>query len=58
MHGIRQFNAVSLALSLLDESSLGSNRREFEEMKHHIESSLQGTVDGTSSSAIRTSLPG
>ncbi|PWN54385.1 hypothetical protein IE53DRAFT_323094 [Violaceomyces palustris] len=39
------FNSVALALSMLDESSLGSNRNEFEEMKHLIESSLQGTVD-------------
>lgn len=39
------FNAVALALSLLDESSLGSNRAEFESTQQLIEESLQGTVD-------------
>lgn len=40
------FNPVALALSLLDDSSLGSNRDQFESMKELIEHALQGTVDG------------
>lgn len=39
------FNSVSLAFSLLDESSLGASRDEFEDMKELIERALQGTVD-------------
>lgn len=39
------FNYVSLALSLLDDSSLGSNRDQFSEMQKLIERGLQGTVD-------------
>lgn len=39
------FNSVSLAFSLLDESSLGANRDDFEDMKQLIERALQGTVD-------------
>ncbi|PWN29329.1 hypothetical protein BDZ90DRAFT_230216 [Jaminaea rosea] len=39
------FNPVALALSLLDESSLGSNRDQFEATKQLIEESLQGTVE-------------
>lgn len=39
------FNSVALALSLLDDSSLGSSKREFVEVKELIESALQGTVD-------------
>ncbi|PWN33264.1 uncharacterized protein FA14DRAFT_147041 [Meira miltonrushii] len=39
------FNSVSLAFSLLDESSLGANRDDFEDMKELIERALQGTVD-------------
>lgn len=39
------FNSVSLALSLLDDSSLGNSRQTFEDMKNDIEQSLQGTVD-------------
>lgn len=39
------FNPVAMALSLLDESSLGSNRQEFDSAKQLIENSLQGTVD-------------
>lgn len=39
------FNYVSLALSLLDDSSLGSNRNQFSEMQKLIERGLQGTVD-------------
>jgi exocyst complex component 4 len=40
------FNSVALALSLLDDSSLGANKREFLEIKEVIEKALQGTVDG------------
>lgn len=40
------FNAVALALSLLDESSIGANRGEFESTKMLIQEALQGTVDG------------
>ncbi|CAO1630595.1 unnamed protein product [Sympodiomycopsis kandeliae] len=40
-----EFNSVALALSLLDESSLGSNRGEFETTKELIADALQGTVD-------------
>jgi hypothetical protein len=40
------FNAVALALSLLDESSMGANRREFESTKRLTQEALQGTVDG------------
>ena len=39
------FNSVALALSMLDQSSLGSSRYEFQEMKQLIERGLQGTVD-------------
>ncbi|SPO38418.1 related to SEC8 - protein transport protein [Pseudozyma flocculosa] len=39
------FNSVALALSMLDESSLGASRHDFESMKGLIETSLQGTVD-------------
>lgn len=39
------FNSVSLAFSLLDQSSLGANRNDFEDMKELIERALQGTVD-------------
>ncbi|PWZ02329.1 hypothetical protein BCV70DRAFT_157446 [Testicularia cyperi] len=39
------FNSVALALSMLDDSSLGASRAEFEEVKQLIEHSLQGTVD-------------
>lgn len=39
------FNSVSLALSLLDDSSLGSSRQDFEQIKALIEHALQGTVD-------------
>lgn len=41
-----EFNSVSLALSMMDESSLGSSRHEFDEVKTLIEGALQGTVDG------------
>ncbi|KAJ9479220.1 Exocyst complex component SEC8 [Pseudozyma hubeiensis] len=40
-----QFNSVALALSMLDESSLGASRFEFDQVKHMIETALQGTVD-------------
>lgn len=39
------FNSVALALSMLDESSLGASRFEFEQVKQLIETALQGTVD-------------
>ncbi|KAN0063376.1 exocyst subunit [Thecaphora frezii] len=39
------FNSVSLALSMLDESSLGASRQDFDTMKALIETALQGTVD-------------
>lgn len=39
------FNPVALSLSLLDESSLGANRNEFESTKQLIAQALQGTVD-------------
>lgn len=39
------FNSVALALSMLDESSLGTDRFEFDQVKQHIETALQGTVD-------------
>ncbi|CAO1627775.1 unnamed protein product [Parajaminaea phylloscopi] len=39
------FNPVAMALSLLDQSSLGSNRGQFEHARKMIEQSLQGTVD-------------
>jgi exocyst complex component 4 len=42
------FSSVALALSLLDDSSLGANRQDFVEVKELIERSLQGTVDGES----------
>lgn len=40
-----QFNSVALALSMLDESSLGASRFEFDQVKQMIETALQGTVD-------------
>lgn len=40
-----RFNSVALALSMLDQSSLGASRYEFEQVKQIIETSLQGTVD-------------
>ncbi|KAJ1028347.1 hypothetical protein NDA18_003011 [Ustilago nuda] len=40
-----QFNSVALALSMLDSSSLGASRFEFDQVKQLIETSLQGTVD-------------
>uniref|UniRef100_V5E5Z1 Exocyst complex component Sec8 n=1 Tax=Kalmanozyma brasiliensis (strain GHG001) TaxID=1365824 RepID=V5E5Z1_KALBG len=40
-----RFNSVALALSMLDHSSLGASRYEFEQVKQIIETSLQGTVD-------------
>lgn len=39
------FNSVALALSMLDDSSLGTSRAEFEQVKRLIETALQGTVD-------------
>ncbi|SPO25928.1 related to SEC8 - protein transport protein [Ustilago trichophora] len=39
------FNSVALALSMLDESSLGASRFEFDQVKQLIETALQGTVD-------------
>lgn len=42
------FNSVALALSLLDDSSLGASKHDFEEVKNLIERALQGTVDGAS----------
>ncbi|PWN44869.1 hypothetical protein IE81DRAFT_320842 [Ceraceosorus guamensis] len=39
------FSPVALALSLLDDSSLGASRHDFEMIKDGIEQSLQGTVD-------------
>ncbi|UZJ53559.1 hypothetical protein CBS101457_002879 [Exobasidium rhododendri] len=39
------FNSVALALSLLDGSSIGASKMEFEEIKELIERALQGTVD-------------
>ncbi len=39
------FNSVALALSMLDESSLGASRLEFDQVKQLIETALQGTVD-------------
>ena len=39
------FNSVALALSMLDDSSLGASRFEFDQVKQLIETALQGTVD-------------
>ncbi|CEH13755.1 Exocyst complex subunit Sec8 [Ceraceosorus bombacis] len=39
------FSPVALALSLLDDSSLGASRHDFEMIKDGMEQSLQGTVD-------------
>ncbi|SJX62766.1 related to SEC8-protein transport protein [Sporisorium reilianum f. sp. reilianum] len=39
------FNSVALALSMLDGSSLGASRFEFDQVKQLIETALQGTVD-------------
>ncbi|KAK0551280.1 exocyst subunit [Tilletia horrida] len=45
LFGEDEFNHVAMALSLLDNSSLGSSYETFNQMKVTLEDSLQGTVD-------------
>ncbi|KAE8211658.1 hypothetical protein CF327_g4604 [Tilletia walkeri] len=45
LFGEDEFNHVAMALSLLDNSSLGSSYDIFNDMKNTLEHALQGTVD-------------
>jgi exocyst complex component 4 len=42
-----QFNPVTLALALLDESSAGRDLQSFVETKRSLEEALKGSVDST-----------